>query len=109
MKKNIDYALTLDYILSSIEKKRPLTITYVKVNGETSVRTIEPYDFYVTVNGTVIVRAMDREKDAVRSFRLDGIEFFTTHRTKNKIVNLFHSDSLSVRENYYRALLTLAV
>lgn len=109
MKKNIDHSLTLDYILSSVEKKRPMTITYEKVNGETSVRTIEPYDFYVTVGGTVIIRAMDRDTNAVRSFRLDGIKFFTLHRTKNQIVNLFHSDSLSVRENYYRALLTLAV
>lgn len=61
-------------------RQRPVTITYVRADGETTVRTIEVFDIAVTKSGNIIARAMDREMQSPRTWRLDRITHYTTHR-----------------------------
>lgn len=64
----------------AITKMRPVTIAYIKADGTDTLRTVEPYEIAETKDGNVIVRAMDRDSLAPRTWRLDRIVSYTIHR-----------------------------
>lgn len=65
----------------SMDRRHPITITYVKADGTETIRTIEPYDIRSTSTGAVIVKAMDRQSGESRTFRFDRLVSYTIHRT----------------------------
>jgi len=65
----------------AVRKAQPVTVTYVKADGEETVRTIEPTSLSLTKAGDVIVKAADRKSGDRRSFRLDRVRTYTIHRT----------------------------
>lgn len=67
---------------TAVRRERPVTITYVKADGEEVVRTIEPTGLKLTKSGDVIVKAMDRASGEKRSFRTDRVQAYTVHRTR---------------------------
>ena len=72
---------TLTRLIKALDRRQPVTITYVKADGSTTVRTIEAYDIVVSAAGDIIIKAMDRESGESRSWRLDRIEAYSIHRT----------------------------
>jgi predicted DNA-binding transcriptional regulator YafY len=90
---------TLTRLIKAMDSRTPVTITYLKevkdedgrpVVGEDglrtgeleeTVRTIEIYDFVVTLAGYITIKAMDRETGESRTFRLDRITTYTVHRS----------------------------
>ncbi|MCM1943150.1 WYL domain-containing protein [Streptomyces sp. G3] len=72
---------TLTRLIKALDAKHPVTITYVKADGTTTVRTIELYDVVVSAAGDILLKAMDRETGESRSFRLDRLVSYTTHRS----------------------------
>lgn len=72
---------TLAAMYRALDRKQPVTITYIKADGSATVRTIEIADCRTTKAGHVILRAADRETREMRSWRLDRITAYTTHRT----------------------------
>jgi hypothetical protein len=66
----------------AVRKAQPVTISYTKADGTDTVRTIEPTRLSLTKAGDVIVKALDRESGAQRSFRTDRISAYTVHRTR---------------------------
>lgn len=65
----------------AVRREQPVTVTYVKADGEETVRTIEPTGLSLTKAGDVIVKAADRKSGEKRSFRLDRVRTYTLHRT----------------------------
>lgn len=65
----------------AIRREQPVTATYVKADGEETVRTIEPTSLSLTKAGDVIVKAADRLSGERRTFRLDRIRTYTVHRS----------------------------
>lgn len=65
----------------AVRKAQPVTVSYVKADGEETVRTVEPTALKTTKAGDVIVQAVDRTSAETRSFRLDRITAYTIHRT----------------------------
>lgn len=72
---------TLTRLITALDKQQPVTITYTKSDGSTTIRTIEIFNVIVSNAGDILVRAIDRETREVRSFRIDRIVSYTTHRT----------------------------
>lgn len=72
---------TLTRLIKALDAKHPVTITYIKADGSTTVRTIEIYDITVSAAGDIVLKAMDRETGEARSFRLDRLVSYTVHRT----------------------------
>ncbi|MFJ3037728.1 WYL domain-containing protein [Streptomyces tendae] len=72
---------TLTRLIKALDAKHPVTITYTKADGTTTVRTIEIYDVTVSSAGDILLKAMDRETGESRSFRLDRIESYSVHRS----------------------------
>lgn len=72
---------TLTRLITALDKNQPVTITYVKADGTTTVRTIELYDITVSAAGDILLKAMDRETGEARTFRLDRLVSYTVHRT----------------------------
>ncbi|MFB7440238.1 WYL domain-containing protein [Streptomyces mirabilis] len=82
---------TLTRLVAALDKSHPVTITYLKEEKDEAgkktgrliqtVRTIEIYDIVTTKAGDVLIKAMDRETGESRSWRLDRIVSYTTHRT----------------------------
>lgn len=66
---------------NAVRRAQPVTITYVRADGEETVRTIEPYEIVETKAGNTIVKAMDRKTGECRSWRIDRVMFYTVHRT----------------------------
>ena len=79
--KNETRHQTLTRLITCLDKRQPVTITYVKADGSTTVRTIEIFDVAVSAAGDILLKAMDRETGEARSFRLDRLVSYTTHRT----------------------------
>ena len=73
---------TLTRLIKALDAKHPVTITYTKADGSTTVRTIEMYDIAVSNAGDILLKAMDRETGEARSFRLDRLISYTVHRTE---------------------------
>jgi predicted DNA-binding transcriptional regulator YafY len=72
---------TLTRLIKALDAKHPVTITYVKADGSTTIRTIEIADILVTAVGDIVLRAADRETGEMRSFRTDRIVSYTIHRS----------------------------
>ncbi len=72
---------TLTRLIKALDAKHPVTITYTKADGTTTIRTIEIHDVLVTIAGDIVLRAADRETGEMRSFRTDRIQTYTVHRT----------------------------
>jgi len=65
----------------AMDRQHPVTLTYTKADGSITVRTIEIYDIRTTKAGAVTLKAMDRQTGESRTFRIDRIVAYTTHRT----------------------------
>jgi predicted DNA-binding transcriptional regulator YafY len=63
----------------AIEKEYPVTITYRKLDGSITVRTIEPYRMKISRMGAPLLLALDRDSGAPRSFRISQIRIVTMH------------------------------
>lgn len=72
---------TLTRLIKALDAKHPVTITYIKADGSETIRTIEIYDIVVSAAGDILLKAMDRETGEQRSFRVDRLVSYTTHRT----------------------------
>lgn len=72
---------TLTRLITALDKRHPVTITYTKADSSITVRTIEIYDITVSAAGDIVIKAMDRETGESRSFRLDRLVSYTVHRT----------------------------
>lgn len=79
--KNETSTTTLTRLITALDKRQPVTITYIKADGTETIRTIEIYDVIVSAAGDILLKAMDRETGETRSFRLNRIVSYTTHRT----------------------------
>ncbi|MFD1278035.1 WYL domain-containing protein [Streptomyces kaempferi] len=78
--KNQTLRKTLADLYRSIDRQNAVTITYTDDNGETTIRTIEPWDLRTTKEGRIEVRAMCRLRGESRRFYVDSISSYTTHR-----------------------------
>lgn len=82
---------TLADMYRAMDRQHPVTITALKEEKDErgkktgrlvpTVRTIELYAIETTAAGNLILIAMDRESGQRRSFRLDRVLSYTTHRT----------------------------
>jgi predicted DNA-binding transcriptional regulator YafY len=74
---------TLTRLITALDKQQPITITYVRSDDTTTVRTIEIYDVIVSAAGDILLKAMDRETGEARSFRIDSDRLisYTVHRS----------------------------
>lgn len=79
-------ARTLTDLTRAADRRHPVTITYVKANGTTTVRTIETREIRTTKAGNVILRAADRQSGELRTWRVDRIVSYTVHRTAYTVV-----------------------
>ena len=79
--KNQTGSRTLADMYRALDTRRPVTLTYVKKNGETTVRTVELFDIRTTKTGDIMLRGMDRQTREARSFLVSGIVAYTVHRT----------------------------
>jgi predicted DNA-binding transcriptional regulator YafY len=65
----------------AMDRQHPVTLTYIKADGTETIRTIEIYDVRTTKAGRVTLKAMDRQSGESRTFRIDRIVSYTTHRS----------------------------
>lgn len=72
---------TLTRLIKAMDAGAPVTITYTKADTSQTIRTIEIYDFTVTLAGDITIKAMDRETGEQRTFRLDRLATYTVHRS----------------------------
>jgi predicted DNA-binding transcriptional regulator YafY len=72
---------TLTRLIKALDKQQPVTITYTKADGTETIRTVEAYDLVVSSAGDILLKGMDRETGEARSFRVDRIVSYSTHRT----------------------------
>jgi predicted DNA-binding transcriptional regulator YafY len=79
--KNETKSQTLTRLIRAMDHQHPVTITYTKAGGTETLRTIEIYDVTTTKAGDIVIKAMDRDSQEQRSFRLDRIQTYTIHRT----------------------------
>jgi predicted DNA-binding transcriptional regulator YafY len=79
--KNETSTTTLTRLITALDHQHPVTITYTKADGTTTVRTIEIFDVVVSAAGDILLTAMDRETGEARSFRVDRLVSYTIHRT----------------------------
>lgn len=80
--KNETSTTTLTRLITALDRKHPVTITYIKADGTETIRTIELADIIVTAAGDIVLRAADRDTQEMRSFRIDRIQTYTIHRTQ---------------------------
>lgn len=77
---------TLADLYRAIDQGRAVSLTYVDRHGETTVRTVEPFEFSTTQDGEIRLHAMCRlaatedPTDAERAFTLHRISAYTVHR-----------------------------
>lgn len=69
----------------AVRREFPVTVSYVKADGEETVRTIEPTSVQVTKTGALLVKALDRKSAEARSFRLDRVQAYTLHRSRRTV------------------------
>jgi predicted DNA-binding transcriptional regulator YafY len=79
--KNETTEQTLARLIRAMDHQHPVTITYTKADGTETLRTIEVYDVTTSKAGDIVIKAMDRDSQDKRSFRLDRISHYTIHRT----------------------------
>jgi predicted DNA-binding transcriptional regulator YafY len=73
---------TLTRLIKALDKRHPVTNTYTKADGTETIRTVELYDIVVSAAGDILLKGMDRDSQEARSFRLDRLVSYTTHRTE---------------------------
>ncbi|WP_214103214.1 helix-turn-helix transcriptional regulator [Acrocarpospora catenulata] len=61
----------------AVSDQKPVMITYVAVDGEWTTRVIEPHAVTWTPRGRAVVRAYDRLRADLRTFRVDRIQSLT--------------------------------
>lgn len=71
---------TLADLYRSIDRQTVVTLTYRDADGTETVRTVEPWDIRTTKNGRIQLRAGCRLRGDARSFYVDQIVAYTTHR-----------------------------
>jgi len=77
---------TLADLYRALDRRHVVTIRFTDEDGETTVRTIEPYALATTKAGRIRVHAMCRlaaaenPADADRAFYVDQISEYTLHR-----------------------------
>jgi predicted DNA-binding transcriptional regulator YafY len=86
---------TLVRLIKALDRKHPVTITYLKEEKDErgrktgrlveTVRTVEIYDFYVSNAGDILAKAMDRQTGERRDFRINRLISYTVHRTAHVI------------------------
>lgn len=79
--KNQTAEVTLAAMYRALDRRHPVTITYVKKDGTTTLRTVELFEIRTTKAGGVLLRGMDRQTGEARSFLLAGLVAYTVHRT----------------------------
>lgn len=89
--KNETTTQTLTRLITALDKQHPVTVSYLKEEKDDTgkrtgrlvetVRTLEIYDIVISQAGDILIKAMDRETGESRTFRLDRIQAYTTHRT----------------------------
>lgn len=81
---------TLTRLIKAMDAGHPVTVSYLKEERDDgrrtgrlveTVRTIEIYDVTVTAAGDIVLKAMDRDSQESRSFRLDRVRTYSIHRT----------------------------
>ncbi|WP_329583727.1 WYL domain-containing protein [Streptomyces sp. NBC_01361] len=73
---------TLADLIRAMDSKWATTVTYIKADGEESVRTIEIHDIRTTAKGRIIIRAMCRKRGEMRTFYPEQIVSYTIHRIR---------------------------
>jgi predicted DNA-binding transcriptional regulator YafY len=68
-------------LMTAMDRHHPVTITYLKANGDETIRTIETYAIEVSNAGDILLKVMDRQSGEKRTFRLDRIQAYTVHRS----------------------------
>jgi predicted DNA-binding transcriptional regulator YafY len=68
-------------IMRAMDRRQPITITYIKADGTQTIRTIETYAIEVSNAGDILLKTMDRQSQDRRDFRLDRIVSYTVHRS----------------------------
>lgn len=86
MKKATNQDKVFADIVKAMRLRRPVTMTYTRANGTTTVRTVEPYRLTKNGSGDPYFRAMDRESGESRSFRLDRIQTYTIGGHKSRFL-----------------------
>jgi predicted DNA-binding transcriptional regulator YafY len=71
---------TLTDLYRAIDHQHAVTITYRAEDGTETIRTIEPWDIRTTKAGRIQLRAGCRLRGDARSFYIDRIVSYTTHR-----------------------------
>lgn len=79
--KNETQHQTLTRLIKALDRRQPVTLTYIKADGTETIRTVEAYDLVVSNAGDILLKAMDRETGEARSFRVDRIVSYSTHRS----------------------------
>ncbi|MGW7440594.1 WYL domain-containing protein [Streptomyces sp. NPDC054849] len=88
---------TLERLLKAMDRKHPVTISYVKADGSVTLRTVEVYDVRTTKAGDIILKAMDRESGESRTWRLDRIQSYSIHRTAHLVPEPPAENELGIR------------
>jgi predicted DNA-binding transcriptional regulator YafY len=86
---------TLTRLIKALDNQHPVTITYVKADDSTTIRTIEIFDIVVSAAGDILLKAMDRETGEARTFRLDRLVSYTVHRTAYVVARPAADDKLA--------------
>ena len=83
MRKNSNEMTTLAHLRRAMKQGRPVTISYIKADGSETIWTIEIYEIPedLTKDGKQIIKAMDRDVQSNRTWRLDRIKFYTIHKS----------------------------
>jgi predicted DNA-binding transcriptional regulator YafY len=71
----------INRVTHAIARKAPMTVTYRKLDGEVTVRTIEPYAIDMTADGHPIIRALDRVDGTPKTWRMERVMFYSVHRS----------------------------
>jgi len=71
---------TLADFYRAIDHRHAVTITYRDADGTETIRTVEPWDIRTTKAGRIQLRAGCRLRGDARSFYIDQVDSYTTHR-----------------------------
>jgi predicted DNA-binding transcriptional regulator YafY len=71
---------TLADLYRALDRRTAVTITYRDTDGTETIRTVEPWDIRTTKAGRIQLRAGCRLRGDARSFYVDQIAAYTTHR-----------------------------
>jgi predicted DNA-binding transcriptional regulator YafY len=71
---------TLIDLYRSIDRQQVVTLTYRDADGTETIRTVEPWSLRTTKSGRIQLRAGCRLRGDARSFYVDQVVSYTTHR-----------------------------